>query len=185
MDVNRKVDIFFKDIECPVCKSKVHTNFQTIDIPHFGETIIFTLICEKCGYKKNDLFNVYEQVPKRHVYSYDTKIDLNVRVIRSSTCTVKIPEFGSIIDPGAESEGYITNIEGILLRINDILDIIEKDAQDEESFAKVNELREKIKKALKGEFSFTLILEDPQGNSGVISEDESKLTIEKLNIAEE
>ena len=57
MDINKNIDIFFTDNECPMCKSlKITTRFKTHEIPHFGEIILFTLLCENCGYKKNDLF---------------------------------------------------------------------------------------------------------------------------------
>lgn len=185
MDINRNIDIFFSEIECPICKSKMVNQYSTTDIPYFGEIIIFTLICNNCGFKRTDLFSVYEKDPKRYIFKYNNEKDLRIRVIRSGSCTIKIPELGSIIEPGAESEGYITNIEGILNRINDILDMIEKQDQDEASLEKINEIRNKIFESIKGKFEFTLILEDPSGNSAIISDDESKLTIEDLKISEE
>ena len=180
MDVNKKIDVFFDNIECPICKSTINTNFKTIDIPNFGETIIFTLICQNCGYRKTDLFNVYEKKPKRYIFKFNSKTDLNIRVIKSGSCTIKIPEFGTIIEPGIESEGYITNIEGILHRINDVLTSLEKNSQEEENLAKITELKDKMKETLEGKINFTLILEDPYANSAIILEDNSKLNIENL-----
>ena len=180
MDINKKIDIFFDETECPMCKSRVNTHFETLDIPHFGELLLFSLICHNCGYKKNDLFNVYEKEPKRHIFNFKDKSDLNVKVVKSGSCTIRIPEFGTIIEPGAEAEGYITNIEGIIYRIKDILISIEKDYDEEETLTNIQELKSKIKKTLEGSFNFTLILEDPSGNSTILSEDKSKLIIEDL-----
>ncbi|MHA1384213.1 MAG: ZPR1 zinc finger domain-containing protein [Candidatus Helarchaeota archaeon] len=185
MDINKNIDIFFNKINCPICKSKISTHFKTVDIPYFGEVILITLICDNCGYKKNDLFNVYEKGPKRYIYKFEEKKDLNIRVVRSGSCTIKIPELGSVIEPGIESEGYITNIEGILYRISDILTTIENQGTDIDSLKKIEELRSKIEKAKVGKFKLTLILEDPTGNSAIISDDNQKLRIEDLEIKED
>ena len=180
MDVNKKIDVFFTKIDCPICKSQIQTQYKTHDIPYFGETIFLTLICQNCGYKKNDLFSVYEKEPKRYIFKINVEEDLKIKVVRSGACTIKIPEFGTIIEPGVESEGYITNIEGILYRFSDVLKNFDIDTQDEESLNKIKELKNKLKEAIEGKLSFTLILEDPTGNSAIISEDNSNLRVEKL-----
>ncbi|MHA1378909.1 MAG: ZPR1 zinc finger domain-containing protein [Candidatus Helarchaeota archaeon] len=184
MEVNKKIDVFFSNIECPVCKSEIRTHHSTMDIPYFGEIILFTLICRKCGFKKNDLFSVYEKAPKRYIFKFNDKKDLQIRVVRSGSCTIKIPELGSIIEPGAESEGYVTNIEGVLNRINDVLVMIENQGQDAESLMKIKEIKNKIEESKQGDFEFTLILEDPSGNSAIISDDNFKLKVEDLQIPE-
>ncbi|MFX0134481.1 MAG: ZPR1 zinc finger domain-containing protein [Candidatus Hodarchaeota archaeon] len=180
MDINKNIDVFFNKTDCPICKSRIQTLYKTHDIPFFGEIILLTLICPNCGYKKNDVFSVYEKEPKRYIFNIDEETDLKIKVVRSGSCTIKIPEFGTIIEPGVESEGYITNIEGILSRVSAILMIIEKDSQDEETLNKIQELNKKIGTAKEGKLSFTLILEDPTGNSAIISNDSLKLKIEKL-----
>ncbi len=180
MDINKNIDVFFNKIDCPICKSQIQTHYKTQDIPYFGEVIILTLICQNCGYKKNDLFSVYEKEPKKYILKVNEEKDLKIKVVRSGACTIKIPEFGTVIEPGVESEGYITNIEGILLRINDILLGLEKNPQDDETLSKIEELKRELEKAKDGKLAFTLILEDPTGNSAIILEDTSKLKIEKL-----
>lgn len=180
MDVNKKFDAFFDKIECPVCKSRISTYFNTLEIPYFGEVIVFTLNCQSCGYRKNDLFNIYEKEPKRYIFKFDNEMDLKIRVIRSGSCKIEIPEFGTVIEPGGDSEGYITNIEGILYRIQDILIMLEKNSQKKRTLDRIQNLKIDLENALEGNLNFTLILEDPCGNSAIISEDNSKLIIEDL-----
>jgi len=40
-------------------------------------------------------------------------------VIKSGTTTIRIPEFGAKITPGPYSEGFITNVEGVLSKVED------------------------------------------------------------------
>ncbi|NVM03815.1 MAG: ZPR1 zinc finger domain-containing protein [Candidatus Helarchaeota archaeon] len=180
MDINKKIDVFFNKIDCPICKSQIQTHYKTHDIPYFGEIIFLTLICQNCGYKRNDLFSVYEKEPKRYIFKFTDDSDLTIKVVRSGSCTIKIPEFGTIIEPGVESEGYITNIEGVLVRVNDVLVTLEKDSHDEATLNRILELKNKLNEAKEGKLTFTLILEDPTGNSAILTEDNSKLKVEKL-----
>ena len=71
MDINKNIDVFFNKTDCPICKSRIQTNYKTHNIPYFGETIFLTLICPNCGFKKNDLFSVYEKEPKRYIFNVD------------------------------------------------------------------------------------------------------------------
>ena len=83
--------------------------------------------------------------------------DMNILVAKSSTGTVKIPEIGLEVKPGPASQGYITTVEGILMRVNEVLG---------KKTTKVNDL-------LEGK-QFTLIIYDPIGNSAI---DSSKVEI--------
>ncbi|MBP3800305.1 MAG: hypothetical protein ILA19_04935, partial [Bacilli bacterium] len=40
-----------------------------------------------------------------------SKETLSVRVVRSQSATVTIPEIGVKVEPGPKSEGYVTNVE--------------------------------------------------------------------------
>ena len=53
----------------------------------------------------------------RYELDVDGLDDLNSRVIRSTSGTIRIPELGIDVEPGSISDSYVTNIEGVLDRI--------------------------------------------------------------------
>lgn len=181
MSDQKDLNVNFGFTNCPLCSDKMDAINKTIDIPNFGETLIFTLICKKCNYKITDLYAVYEKEPKRFILKYENTNQLKHKFIRSSTCDLKIPELGVEIEPSTASDGYITNIEGILQRIKDVtlglIKILETDEQIKNGLALV----QKIDSAIEGKFNFTLIIEDPMGNSALIAEfPDDSLKEEKL-----
>jgi zinc finger protein len=62
-----------------------------------------------------------------------------VRVIRSSTGVIKIPELEIEISPKSASTGYITNVEGVLLRVKSAIKMIDlrTETQKENACAKL------------------------------------------------
>ena len=170
-------------IDCPVCgESGLVQNQTTRDIPHLGEVLISTLICESCGYRHTDVMPTENREPSRYIYRYGDVDGLSVRVVRSGASTVRIPELGVYINPGMAGEGYITNVEGILERITGILKQMGKDLKSsiesgegdpsdiDKRISNTLTLRKKIEGLREGEGGFTLIIEDPYGNSAIISE---------------
>ena len=87
--------------------------------------------------------------------------------------TVKIPELGVQIDPGPACQGFVTNIEGVLDRIEDVVQSALLWTEDEEK-KNAYVLLERITQARSGTFPFTLILDDPSGNSAIVSEKAKK-----------
>jgi zinc finger protein len=91
---------------------------------------------------------------------------------------VEIPELGVRIDPGPACEGFVSNIEGVLDRINSVLDSVLTWADDHEERRNAIALKEKIALAMDGRLPFTIILEDPGGNSAIISDRAKKTRLE-------
>lgn len=94
-------------------------------------------------------------------------------MVRSSAAKITIPELGVEIDPGPACEGFVSNIEGVIIRVDKILDGIMIDGDDEQR-KKAIALKEKIAGILNGKDKITLIIEDPQGNSLIDSEKAQK-----------
>ncbi|HDJ96707.1 MAG TPA: ZPR1 zinc finger domain-containing protein, partial [Candidatus Aenigmarchaeota archaeon] len=107
--------------------------------------------------------------------------DLKIRVVRSSSGTIEIPEFGVKIEPGPQAQGYVTNVEGILLRIEEVL-IDQIKVLKGKRKRKAKEVLEKVKKARGGKFNFTLIIKDPLGNSVIVSKKARKRKLEEEEI---
>lgn len=152
---------------CPNCGRDLIFVYEEKDIPYFGKILLNTLVCD-CGYKHADFFSMEEHEPAKYEFKIEKEDDLNVKVVRSSSCLVKIPELGIEISPSVDSEGYITNTEGILIRCEDILKDLLKNLKGAKK-KKAEALLKKLKKAREGKFKLTIILEDKSGNSAILS----------------
>ena len=102
-----------------------------------------------------------------------------MRVIKSATATVSIPEFGAAITPGPYSEGYISNVEGVLERIEDALMFMLGSVKGKK-LAKGERILKRIEMAKRSKPSFTLVLKDPLGNSALVSSQPGKIRKRKL-----
>ncbi len=124
------------------------------------------LKCNACGYRHVDGVLLEKKAPVRLSLKISSPEDMMIRVIRSSNAKVEIPELGIKIVPGMAATGYITNVEGILVRIEDVLQKVENGAKKK----KAKRLLKKIKDVKEGKEVVHLIMEDPTGNSAIISE---------------
>ena len=158
---------------CPACGEEVDWTYKTEDIPYFSDILIITCSCPWCGYRFSDVQNISTNEPVRYVYCACSEDDLSTRVVRSSAAKITIPELGVEIDPGPACEGFVSNIEGVIIRVDKILDGIMIDGDDEQR-KKAIALKEKIAGILNGKDKITLIIEDPQGNSLIDSEKAQK-----------
>jgi len=163
---------------CPYC----HTNNLTLreedmDMPFFGLVSIFSMDCSNCDFKNSDVECIEKHPPSRYTLEVSSDEDMKIRIVKSSTATVKIPYIGNM-EPGPSAEGFITNVEGLLMRFKEILQAIrENEEEDEESREKAKNMMKKIDRAIWGREKIRIIIEDPEGNSGIVSE---KAVVEKL-----
>ena len=112
---------------CPVCSSEMDFNWETKEIPHFGEAMIIAGVC-CCGYRHCDTILLSQKEPVRYTLTISSLEDLDVRVIRSSSGTIRVPELGIDVEPGPASEAYVSNVEGVLTRIRDIVEFAARSA---------------------------------------------------------
>ena len=153
---------------CPFCNTKNLTLMEDeIEIPYFGKTFVFSMSCSNCKYHKGDVEAEEAKPPVKYTLEITDHKDMDIRVVKSSEATVKVPRIASI-DPGPASEGYITNVEGVLTRIKERLESIKEN--DEEAAEQARKLIKKINRIMVGQDSAKLIIEDPTGNSAIISE---------------
>ena len=85
------------------------------------------------------------------------------------------------MEPGPSADFYYTNIEGVLFRFENAVSIYRKNLENDD--AEIDELDKiliNLRKALKGEFEFTLILTDSGGGSYILPEDKSKYSFQKF-----
>ncbi len=154
-------------IDCPECSNKATFYETTHNVPNFGKIVITTIVCSHCSFRYTDVLNVESsKKAKKFKAIIEKPEDLNIKVIRSSSSTIKIEELGLEVNPGSISEGYYSNIEGILERFENAINAIE--TNDKKTLNEINKRLEQIKKAKNSKIKFTVILEDPYGNSALV-----------------
>lgn len=175
--------MFEQDIElpCPMCA--VQGQFKMLthidEIPYFGEHTQLTLICNACGWRQTDFIPPEGKNPGCLSLFIDAKEKLNARVVRSSSCTIQIPELDLAVNPGSNSTGYVSNVEGVLQRFIDVIDLVSKDLLDpnsnenlDESMQQLMEMKETLLRAGEQDsVSFTLEFLDPHGLSTILHPD--------------
>jgi zinc finger protein len=159
--------------------------WESTDIPHFGEAMVIAGVCD-CGYRHSDTILLSQKEPVRFTLQISSIEDLDARVIRSSSGTLRIPEIGVDIEPGFASESYISNVEGVLDRIEGIVEFATRSAREagsQEATEKGEEILANIALAREGRFPMTLILEDPLGNSAIDCERAMKSALSEEDAA--
>jgi zinc finger protein len=154
---------------CPSCNTEIEYLYKTENIPYFSDILIISAICPSCGYRFVDTQLLKQGEPQRHSLAVISADDLAVRIVRSMSASIEIPELGVRIDPGPQCQGFVSNVEGVLDRIEAVVKgalIWGTEAEKENAAA----LLADIVKVKDGTFPVTLILEDPCGNSGIESE---------------
>jgi zinc finger protein len=152
---------------CPYCEREIQYLYQTENIPYFSEILIVSGRCE-CGYRHADTMVLGEAEPARWEILVEGPEELSARVVRSASAAIRIPELGVEIDPGPACEGFVSNVEGVLERIEDVVTGVLTWAEGEER-ENALALRERIGLAREGSVTFTLSIEDPSGNSVIVS----------------
>jgi len=162
---------------CPMCGKKTLTLSETqLEIPFFGNTFVFSMTCSSCKYRKSDLEAEKQREPCKYTFEVKGKEDLNVRIVKSSEATVKIPHVGTM-EPGPAAEGIITNVEGIIQKFKEQIEHLKNDEEDDTARKKAKNLLKKIQKVLWGQETLKIIIEDPTGNSAIISDKAEKKRI--------
>lgn len=158
--------------DCPVCKSKntLEMTSKTEEIPYFGEILESTLLCSKCGYRHSDTICLEQKEPVRYSLNIN-KDNINARVVKSQSATLSIPELGLKVEPGPKSQGYVSNVEGVLNRFESAVATAIEWAEEENITENALKILEKIENLKSGDEVATLVIEDPFGHSLIIHED--------------
>lgn len=156
-------------IDCPVCggKNTAISITETHEVAYFGEVIESLVQCDKCGFRHSDVMCVEQKDPAKHSLQI-TKDSLSSRVVRSQTSTVSLPEIGIKVEPGPKSEGYVSNVEGVLVRFKEATERALNMFHDETSQNNGKIVLNNIEKVLNGELETLLLIEDPFGQSKIM-----------------
>ena len=154
---------------------------HTEDIPYFGEHTQVTLSCNSCGWRQTDFIPSEGLEPTCNSFLISSEDDLTVRIVRGASATVRLVEADLEARPGSHSTGYVSNIEGVLNRFQDVIDMLRRQAilesnEDEvseeamDTIVALDELDAHLAALRVGEGEDTLELLDPSGHSIILSE---------------
>jgi zinc finger protein len=169
MSKHRNIEIK-ENVICDVChKNKAVFSTYVINDFNCGKISIFTIKCKNCGFKKNDLLFLNPKEPAKYSIKIENSDDLSIKVIKSGDCKIKIPELGLDVNSSINSDGFITNIEGVLNKFKTQIDFLKKTTKKTD-LTKLNRLLLDIEKVKSSKKKINLILEDNSGNSMIISD---------------
>ena len=164
---------------CPMCNEKtLELRERESEVPFFGKVFMFSMTCSKCKYHKSDIEAAEQKEPARFTFEISSEEDLKVRIVKSGEATVKIPHIVTIT-PGPASLGFVSNIEGILKRVKHQIETAKETAEDDADKKKAKNLLKKLNKIMWGQEKQKIIIEDPTGNSAIISDKAVKEKIKK------
>ena len=160
---------------CPICFSDEGLTMiaHTSEIPYFGEHTQLTILCPSCGWKHTDFIPAEGKKPGAFSLEIEGIDMLSVRIIRSSSCTIKIEELGMEVEPGGATTGYVSNIEGVLNRFQGAVEMMYRQAKtsnEKETIRKCEALLEKINLVKDGNLMVEITLLDPMGHSQILHE---------------
>jgi len=163
---------------CPICGNRTLQIKETeYYVPYLGKALLVSRYCTSCHYRKSEIVPLE---PKRHQRIYvriTSEDDFKVKIVRTSTTSIEIPEHGIYIYPGIDAPFFITNVEGILQRFYDAARRIAILSQNKEERIASMLFLEKIDKLRKDPSPFTLILDDPAGLAKVIGSKKLKFIL--------
>ncbi|MCS7130494.1 MAG: ZPR1 zinc finger domain-containing protein [Archaeoglobaceae archaeon] len=170
-------------IPCPICGRELRLIVDTYEAPFFDKILLTSISCE-CGFKHADSIVLGEKEPSRYRIKANRR-NLFTKVIRSTSGTIRIPEIGVSIEPGPASQAFITNLEGVLWRVAEVVKTAMKwNESDEEKVRRCEWILERINGVIEGDEELTIILEDPFGNSLILSEESFRERLSEMETKE-
>jgi zinc finger protein len=164
---------------CPICQKDTLTLMESErEVPYFGLAHLFSMNCSNCHYHKADVEFDKQQQPSKFQLNIESEEDLRIRIIKSSQAKIKLGRIATV-EANETSNGYITNVEGIINRIQKIIEFARDNAKDKTERKKAKNHLKKIRKVLWGEDSIKLTIEDKSGNSAIISDKAVKTKMKK------
>ena len=156
--------------KCPMCgEDKLTLLESSTEVPYFGRVYLFSMSCSACKYHQADCESEEQKEPAKYTLEVSNEADMSIRIVKSSQATVKIPHI-TTITPGTASNGYITNVEGLLTRVKKEVEMLKETEEDEDVKQKAKNMLKKLQQVMWGQESLKIIIEDPTGNSAIISE---------------
>ncbi len=160
------------DARCPAC-GRPGLALRTVrhEVPYFGDCMETLVSCPSCAFRHADFLILNQKEAVRHAFRIESVDDLVVRVVRANSCTIRVPELGFLAEPTPRSEAFVSNVQGVLGRVRDVLltaRVIYAD--DPESVRVAEERLAQLARVEAGEEPATVVFDDPFGNSAILSD---------------
>ena len=153
---------------CMNCEEQGITRLLLTRIPFFRDVILMAFECPHCGFRSSEVQSAEVQARGCcFTVTLTTKQDLNRQLVKGEKATVTLPELEFEIPAGTQG-GVFTTAEGLLDRAIENLNNTQtmRRAMDPEGADAVEKFLIRLRSLRDGEsFPFTLILDDPTGNS--------------------
>jgi len=167
------------EIPCPICfeEGKVRMTTHLDEIPYFGEHTQITVICHACGWRQSDFIPADGAKPSGCKILISKPEHISARVVRSSSCTVRIVELDLEVKPGTASTGYVSNVEGVIDRFMEIIVMVTRQAYledaDSSDLKSLQEMHTTLLELKEDPIPTPVTLEllDPRGHSQILHDD--------------
>ncbi len=170
-----------KNQPCPICRENALTLIEEeYEIPFFGKAYLFSMTCSKCKFHNADVEAAEQKPACKYEIEVSGEKDMKIRIVKSSQATLKIP-YVVEVTPGPACEGYISNVEGVINRVKQQIEFAkESEDEDDEAKDKARKLIKKLNRVVWGSEKIRIIIEDPSGNSAIISD---KAKVSQLKVS--
>ncbi|AFZ80248.1 zinc finger protein zpr1 domain containing protein [Theileria equi strain WA] len=191
---------------CVCCGENGITRMLLTKIPHFNDIVVISFECNSCGYSNNEIQGV-SSIKDRGVkikVEVNTSKGLNNQVVISNHSSIKIVEIDFEVPP-IPQKGVVTTIEGLVSGISSNLDehiksiaealVTNVDLNIQLTTGEVksateyihilSEIKDKLVSYSSGTEPFTILIDDPSGNSYVENTESIVLSEETYQRSEE
>ncbi|KAM4828265.1 zinc finger protein ZPR1 [Thomomys bottae] len=155
---------------CMNCYRHGTTRLLLTKIPFFREIIVSSFSCEHCGWSNTEIQSAGRIQDQGVCYTLTVRgqEDMNREVVKTDSATTRIPELDFEI-PAFSQKGALTTVEGLISRAITGLeqDQPSRKANEEAIAEQIDEFIVKLKELKQVASPFTLIIDDPSGNSFV------------------
>uniref|UniRef100_A0A8B9WJ64 Zinc finger protein 259 n=1 Tax=Bos mutus grunniens TaxID=30521 RepID=A0A8B9WJ64_BOSMU len=146
------------------------TRLLLTKIPFFREIIVSSFSCEHCGWNNTEIQSAgrIQDQGVRYTLTVRAQEDMDREVVKTDSATTRIPELDFEI-PAFSQKGALTTVEGLISRA---ISGLEQDqptrrANEEAVAERIDEFIAKLKELKQVASPFTIIIDDPSGNSFV------------------
>lgn len=155
---------------CMNCYRNGTTRLLLTKIPFFREIIVSSFFCEHCGWNNTEIQSAgrIQDQGVRYTLTVRGQEDMNREVVKTDSATTRIPELDFEI-PAFSQKGALTTVEGLISRA---ISGLEQDQPTRRAIEhavaeRIDVFIGKLKDLKQVTSPFTLIIDDPSGNSFV------------------
>jgi len=153
--------------DCPLCgaEGSFTVRYVTRSLPVAGMTLVASGACSSCGFRTAWVVPLEQGEAKELKVEVSGEGGLGELLFVAGGAEVLVPELGlelKVVDEGA---GFITTVEGVLVRFLETLEwLCSQEEAEEECAEKLSALRE----ALSGRAKLTVVVRDESGRSALL-----------------